>query len=249
MEDDIADVVDQVVFGDLDPGRGSAGSLHPYFSLHGWGSLMFISKALYRRDVRSGRMLDDEGRRGRKSRRKSEILIGRNGGGGRRRKNSFGIGRRIVVGRRDPGGGGSGGSGGGGGVCGLRGSLGIAGGIRLGGCGGERSACVVQVVDVGDGVGVGAGGGGSASSSNSSLGGRNGSGSGIGIGTGSGSVSGNGGIGFSTNGAGGRCGWCSFDSIAIGQRISRGQGRGMSLELVHSIFILALVFLPWMVLW
>jgi hypothetical protein len=42
-QNNIADIVDQIIFGDLDPGGRGARPLHPYLSLHGVGR--FISNA------------------------------------------------------------------------------------------------------------------------------------------------------------------------------------------------------------
>lgn len=63
VQDDIADVVNQVVFGYFYPRRGGAGPLDPYLSLHGVGGI--ISTTCYRvegRRRRSGRALNEEPR-------------------------------------------------------------------------------------------------------------------------------------------------------------------------------------------
>lgn len=75
LQDDIAHVVDQVIFGDCDPRRGGAGSLHPYLSLHLSETLM--SRTCLARENRNGRgrraLHDEDGRLG--------LRLGSNGGG------------------------------------------------------------------------------------------------------------------------------------------------------------------------
>jgi hypothetical protein len=61
LQNDIANIVDQIIFGDFDSGGRTTGPLHPYFSLHGASGFMSSTcSGGEGRHGRSGRTLDYE---------------------------------------------------------------------------------------------------------------------------------------------------------------------------------------------